>query len=279
MRRIILAAALAALAALPAPARAASGYYCGLYGTGSKSALFLVDRTSGAKAATTKAVVGQARDFLLGKAVKDPARPGMMVIAGAMLRPGERVEISTVSDSVVSRKVIYSDCRPGREAGLSSWVERPIDPVTLSQHDSDFLAEAAAALDKATSTADSTRKSAIIDTLSKVSKTHKAGTLTRVVIVSDMLDNVTIPDGLAPKPKGAKGLQAMTEYQLRDALRTVQAKDAFARLKDAKIDVFGFGVDDFNKNALPPEASRMVEVFWNAYFELSGTDGDMALHY
>lgn len=259
-----LAAVLAALAAAD-PAEAANRRFCDTYQSGKETVLLLIDRTSAGRPEQFRAVVAAARDAVLGRLSGDPLRPERMALAGGLAAPGQHLEISTLSGSVSARKVLFNDCRPGRASGWSNIVERQLDPVVVASQDRDFAAEVTAAIDKEMARPTSTKDSALIDTLSRVTRDYPAETIKQVVIASDLLENVLVT--LLPK-KGKP--QVLTEDELRDALRTVAIKDAYASLKGAGVTVFGFGVDDRDRSALDPQAERIIERFWRSYFQQSG---------
>jgi hypothetical protein len=267
-------AAVCILTGLSTPAGAADRRYCDMYESGEKTILFLIDRTSGGRPEKTKAAIEAARKYVFGTVVPDPARPDRKKVGGAALEAGQGVQISTISDNVANRQIIFSDCRPGRSGGLKRLLDRPLDPVTLAQHDDDFHREASTALSKALGKPESTKKSAIIDTLAKITRERPPGSIAKVVIVSDMLDNLTV--NLLPKNGNIRG---MTEFQLKEALTTVSLKNAFAHLKGAEVIVFGFGIDDTDRTPLDPDASRMIERFWNAYLQRSEALGEMRVKY
>ena len=268
-------AALALALALAAPTvHAAEKTYCNTYESGGKAVLMLIDRTSGSNSAKLRNAVEAARKYLLGSEVDDPAAPERKKIGGAALQPGQFLQVSTIADNIANRTLAYQDCRPGRQAGLSNWLDRPIDPTVLSQHDRDFHREASEAIRKAISGAKPTKHSAIADTLSKLSREYPEGGITRVVIVSDMLDNLTVD--LLPKNGNTRG---MTDFQLREAIRITGARDGFARLNDAEVIAFGFGVDDADRTPLSPDAARMVKRFWDTYLQRSDAQGELQIKY
>lgn len=269
MRLTVLVVSIAIVVfSLTQPALAAGGQYCAQYGSGSEVVLFLVDRTSGGRPDRLRAATAAARQYLFGTLVGDDLRPDRKKMAGGTLHSGQRLQVSSVADNVANRQVLFEDCRPGREMSYRTLLERPLDPTTVNQHDLDFSAEVEAVLNKSLSKAVSAKKSAIIDTLSKVTAEYREGTIKRVVIVSDMLDNLTV--NLLPTNGKARG---MKEFQLQEALRTVAVKNAFAKVKGAEIVVFGFGIDDADRTPLHPDASRMVTRFWEAYFQRSESKG------
>jgi hypothetical protein len=260
--------ALAILGTVPGSAQAANGTFCAKYASGNDVVLLLVDRTSNGRPDRLRAAAAEARQYLLGQLVGDDLRPDRKKMAGGALRSGQRLELSSIMDNVANRQVFFNDCRPGREASFKSLLEKPLDPTALGQYDLDYSTEITTVLDKALAKAVSARQSAIIDTLSKVTGEYPPGTIKRVVIVSDMLDNLTV--NLLPTNGKTRGL---TEFQLQEALRTVAVKNAFAQVKGAEVVVFGFGVDDADRTPLHPDASRMVTRFWEAYFQRSDAKG------
>jgi hypothetical protein len=254
------------LAAAPSQSMAANASLCSDYGTGKETVLVFIDRTTAGQQAKLKADVASAREFVLGnlKPVTDK-HSSQKTLVGSLLKPGQRLDISIITDNVAERRQVFDDCRPGRETGISSYLARPANPVKLHQDEEDFWNEAAAAIERELKTTRSTRKSGIIDTLANVTRNHPRGSIKRVVLVSDLLDNLTVD--LMPKNGKVRG---MTEAQLQDALRAVAGTRSFSALEGAEVTVFGFGLDDIDRKPLEPAARRMVENFWRTYFQRSG---------
>lgn len=247
------------------PAAAASKRFCDTYQSGKESVLLLIDRTSAGRPEQFRAVVAAASEAVVGRVSGDPLRPERMTLTNGILAQGQHLEVSTLSASVSQRKVLYDDCRPGRAASWTNIVDRPLDPIMVARQDRDFAAEVSAAIDKEMSKPVSTKDSALIDTLARVSRDYPEGAIKKVVIASDLLENVMVT--LLPK-KGKP--QALTEDELREALRAVAVKNGFASLKGAEVIVFGFGVDDRDRSRLDPDAERIIERFWRSYFQQSG---------
>jgi hypothetical protein len=266
MRRLLsTAAAITFILTAADPAAAANRRFCDTYQAGKETVLLLIDRTSAGRPDQFRTEVTKARDAVLGRMSGDPLQPERMTLANGLLEPGQHLEVSTLSGSVSARKVLFNDCRPGRASGWGKMLERPLDPATVSRHDRDFAAEVTAAIDKEMTRPASTKDSALIDTLSRVTRDYPAESIKKVVIASDMLENVLVT--LLPK-KGKP--QALTEDELKDALRIVAIKDGHSSLRGAEVIVFGFGVDDRDRSALDPQAERTIERFWRSYFQQSG---------
>lgn len=266
MRHTAIALAILAMS-LGRTADAAERTFCNSYESGSQVVLMIIDHTSAAHLQQQKNDVNEAFTALLGKLTADERSHGQKKIDGGSLLSGQRLDISVVSDSVATRKHLYSECRPGREGGFKSLTERPLNPTTVAQQEEVFWTEARKVVDAEMKRPQSSHQSAIIDTLSSVTGTYKPGEIRRIVVVSDMLDNVTVDTLLPGKGKDPVG---MTDFQLQDALRRVAMNRAFSSLKGAAVEVYGFGFNDRDRSPLPVNARKMLEQFWKAYFYKSG---------
>lgn len=227
------------LGLLPDSAAAANGEYCKRYQAGDQVVLVLIDRTSPMRPNAQQAV----RDAIAAALVST--------------KPGMRLDIAAISDSMVNRRTLYGDCRPGR--GVRPW-ERPLDAVEVSHFTQQFESQVQAVVDAELKLKTTTKSSALVDSIVNFSKLYPDGAIKHLILASDMLDNVQF--GL---PKAS-----LTSFNRQQAIQAATESQRIAKLKDAAVRTYGFGVDDEQGKKLDDSLRNDIEALWKEYFRRSG---------
>lgn len=251
----LFAATLAIAAAMAASsAEAADSRFCKEYGTGESTILLLIDRTSPLRSNDD---IGFNPGAMIERA---------KIAAMDELKDGQRLEISTITDNVASRRIVYSDCLPGRKVGL---LDRPLSRVKVDADKDTFRSEVEAALAAHLRQNMRTGTSGVLETITHLSRQFPDGSIARLVIYSDLLDSnewngYWSGGGKAPDT-------VMPPHQLQSFITAIGRTNRFAALKGTEVTVYGFGFYDFSTERLNGPVRDSIEQFWSTYFERSGT--------
>lgn len=239
LRRALL---VSAIALAPLPALAASGEICAIFNSDpseERVVLVLIDRTSPLRADAQKAV------------------RNAVAAAKAAAQQGDRLQIAAISDSMVNRRTLYDDCKPGQAPSI--W-KRPLEPEQLKHYTTRFEAEIAAVVESELKRKTVTKTSALVESIAEYSKLFRPGTLRQVFLASDLLDNTQF--GL---PKAA-----LAPYDRQQLLAGADSIGRIAKLRSVSVTVYGFGVNDEDGTRLPDDRRRDIEALWAEYFRRSG---------
>lgn len=227
---------------------------CDRYDTGSKVTLLFIDRTSRDQR-NVRAGLRRALDWLINE-------------RNGKLDTGRRLDIGVITDNLVAYRPLFSDCRPGYEPGVGNMFSKPLNRVTLAEEERRFQESVRGAVDSEMSRNGSTRQSAIIDTLFHIVRQMPKGSIDRVVLVSDMLDNVHVD--LQKRDRKTGRIIPLPAFDRQETLRNLSRRGMVAQLSKVEITVFGFGFDDHLSAPLDADVRASIEEFWNQYFALGG---------
>lgn len=249
MTRMGIAAIGLLAAAHLAPALAAEGKFCNDYNTGESVVLFLIDRTSQlGNSSHSRTAIARAQSSVMRN-----------------LKEGQRLEISTITDNVAARQIVFSDCMPGRKVGM---LERPLNQVRVGADKDIFVKDVTDTIKKHLSVGMQSPTSGVLETISALSAQYSAGRIDRLVIYSDLLDSSSWPGYWTG---GAKEPEAVMEpHQLQEFIGKIGRQGRFASLKGADVEVYGFGFYDFTGKPVASPVRNSIEAFWQAFFERSG---------
>jgi hypothetical protein len=237
-----LACLLLVVLVAPRTGLAAQRYdYCKMLNA--KVVLFLVDRTD-AYDDIDKEIISSAADRILRQ-----------------IEPGDRLVIHTITDDFATSQKLFDECQPGcPEAGFLDELMGTCKEAIVRRDAVSFREEYARALLPLVRDSEEHNGSAIIETLSTLSRQYADVGISRVIVFSDLVQNSKLGNFLK-----------MTKGQFGQTRATIQRLGMSAHLNGTSVVDFGFGrTQGTNRKGLTPEINSRMEAFWRAYFLDSG---------
>jgi len=242
MRIAAFTCLLIALVAGSGNSRAAQRYdYCKMLNA--KVVLFLVDRTDPYDD-IDREIISSAADKILRQ-----------------IEPGDRLVIHTITDDFATSQKLFDECDPGcPEAGFLDELMGTCKEAIVRRDAVSFREEYARAFLPIVRDPEDHKGSAIIATLSTLSRQYSDVGISRVIVFSDLVENSNLGNFLK-----------MSKAQFEQLRATIKKLGMIARLDGAAVKVFGFGrTQGANRKGLTPEINSRMEAFWRAYFIDSG---------
>jgi len=242
MRITAFACLLLTLLAAPDAGHAAQRYdYCKMLSA--KVVLFLVDRTDQYDD-IDKEIISSAADQILRQ-----------------IEPGDRLVIHTITDDFATSQKLFDACQPGcPEAGLFDELMGTCKEAIVRRDAVLFREDYARALLPVVRDVEEHDGSAIIETLSALSRQYSDVGISRVIVFSDLVQNSKLGNFLK-----------MSKGQFERVHATIQKLGMTAHLNGAAVVDFGFGrTQGANRKGLTPEINSRMEAFWRSYFVDSG---------
>jgi hypothetical protein len=229
---------LLVLLVAPREGLAAQRYdYCKMLNA--KVVLFLVDRTDPYDD-LDKEIISSAADRILRQ-----------------IEPGDRLVIHTITDDFATSQKLFDECQPGcPEAGFFDELMGTCKEAIVRRDAVSFREEYARALLPLVRDPEEHNGSAIIETLSVLSRQYSDVGISRVIVFSDLVQNSRLGNFLK-----------MSKAQFDQVRATIQKLGMTAHLNGASVIDFGFGrTQGENRKGLTPEINARMEAFWRAYF-------------
>lgn len=242
MLREILLSALAAAMLFPGRVQAAERYdYCHL--PDASVILFAIDRTDPWDDIDKDVMSSAAARILTG------------------LKPGDRLIIRTITDDPSSSKQLFDECQPAcPPQGLWDEIMGTCREAIVRKDAVSFRNGYAKALLPLLQTTEEHDGSAIIETISALTRQYADTGVDRLIVFSDLVQNSKLGNFLK-----------MSKKDLNRTQEKVRQLGLTSLLTAAAVVDFGFGrTQGENRKGLTPEINARIESFWRAYFSESG---------
>ena len=165
--------------------------------------------------------------------------------------------IHTITDDFATSQKLFDECQPGcPDAGFFDELIGTCKEAIVRRDAVSFREEYARTLLPVVRDTEQHDGSAIIATLSALSRQYSDVGISRVIVFSDLVENSKLGNFLK-----------MSKAQFKQLLVTIKKLDLTAHLKGASVQDFGFGrTQGANRKGLTPEINSRMEAFWRAYF-------------